>query len=69
MEAPDMPKLKSPYLRESQQVAGSLHYVVKDSPDLEYLWVFEDPEVYAMEKLDGTNTSVIIKGGRINRGS
>ena len=55
MIAPDMPKLQSPYLRERVEINGKLHYVVTDKIDPDYLWVFEDPEVFIMEKLDGTS--------------
>jgi len=63
--AENMPKLQSPYKREPREINGSNHYVVKDEIDLDLMWVFEDPEVYAMEKLDGTNVSIMIKKGEM----
>jgi len=63
--ASNMPKLESPYKREQRQVTSSKYYVVKDEIDIDHMWVFEDPEVYAMEKLDGTNVSVIMEKGEI----
>lgn len=60
-----MPKLQSPFLREQVEINGRKHYVVSDQIDPAYLWVFEDPEVFVMEKLDGTNVSVMIEGGNL----
>lgn len=60
-----MEKLQSPYKREPREINGKNHYVVKEDIDLDYMWVFEDPEVYAMEKLDGTNVSVLKEKGEI----
>jgi len=61
--AENMPKLQSPYKRAQVEINGSKHYVVTNQIDPDLLWVFEDPEVYAMEKLDGTNVSVVIENG------
>jgi len=63
--AENMPKLQSPYKREQREINGSKYYVVKDEIDPDYMWVFEDPEVYAMEKLDGTNVSVVMEKGEM----
>ena len=60
-----MPKLQSPFLREQVEINGRKHYVVSDQIDPDYMWVFEDPEVFIMEKLDGTNVSVMIEGGNL----
>lgn len=65
MIAENMPKLQSPWKRDSKLVDGGIHYVVADIKDTDFLWVFEDPEVYAMEKLDGTNMSVVIQDGKL----
>ena len=59
--AGNMEKLQSPYKREPREINGKNHYVVKEDIDLDYMWVFEDPDVYAMEKLDGTNVSILVK--------
>jgi len=61
--ASNMEKLQSPYRREPREINGKNHYVVKEDIDLDYMWVFEDPEVYAMEKLDGTNVSIMVENG------
>jgi hypothetical protein len=57
----DMPKLESPFVRK--MVNGD--YVVIDEVQEGYEWVFEDDEVMAVEKLDGTNVSVKVKDGKI----
>jgi len=61
MKAGDMPKIKSPFKREF--VNGV--YVVTPNIEEGYEWVFEDPEVKAVEKLDGTNVSVIMNSGKL----
>lgn len=64
--ATDFPKIKSPFVRAYKiNDWGQEAYVV--TPDIEpgYEWVFEDPNVIAVEKLDGTNVSVVIRDGRI----
>lgn len=63
MEIKDMPKLESPFVRET--INGE--YVVTPKINEDYRWVFEgkDDEVICMEKLDGTNVSIIIQGGNI----
>jgi hypothetical protein len=61
MEAKDMPKLKSPF--ERKEINGD--YVVIDEIKEEFGWVFENEDVLAVEKLDGTNVSVIVKDGNI----
>lgn len=63
--ASNMEKLQSPYKREPREINGKNHYVVKEDIDLDYMWVFEDPEVYAMEKLDGTNVSIMKCDGQL----
>ena len=40
-------------------------YVVTPKIDPDYIWVFEDDSVRAIEKLDGTNVSIVVQGGRI----
>lgn len=61
MTVPDMPKLQSPFVRK--EVDGA--YIVTPEIDPECRWVFEDPEVRAVEKLDGTNVLLIIEGGDV----
>jgi hypothetical protein len=57
----DMPKLHSPFVRE--HVDGE--YVVIDKIADGYEWVFDDPNVVAVEKLHGTNVSINIQDGVI----
>ena len=56
-----MPKLESPFIR--LQIKNK--YVVTPKIDPDYTWVFEDDSVRAIEKLDGTNVSIVVQGGRI----
>jgi len=55
----DMPKVLSPFVRE--KINGN--YVVTPQIAEGMEWVFEDPEVMAVEKLDGTNVSVVVEDG------
>ena len=57
----DMIKIECPFVRK--EIDGA--YIV--TPDIEpgYEWMFEDPTVLAIEKLHGTNVSVIIEDGTI----
>ena len=57
----DMPKLHSPFVRK---VVGDA-YIVTPEIDPEYKWVFEDDKVMAIEKLHGTNVSILIEDGVI----
>lgn len=59
----DMPKLKSPFTR--QTINGI--YVVTPVINPDYNWVFEEPAVEAVEKLDGTNVSVVIKNSQVSK--
>ncbi|MEE9214805.1 MAG: RNA ligase family protein [Thermodesulfobacteriota bacterium] len=61
MKADDMPKLLSPFKREWRDSI----YVVTPTIEEGYNWVFEDPTVMAVEKLDGTNVSVVMNGGQL----
>lgn len=58
-----MPKLESPFIRE--EINGK--YVVINQINPGYEWVFEDPQVQAIEKLNGTNVSIIVEHGKITR--
>ena len=60
-EVNDMPKIDAPFVREERNGG----YYVKDEINEGYEWVFESNDVIAVEKLDGTNVSVIIENGQI----
>lgn len=55
----DMPKLHSPFVRK--EIDGQ--YIVVDEITEGYEWVFEDDAVIAIEKLHGTNVSILIQDG------
>ena len=57
----DMPKLESPYVRKI--IDGN--YVVTSEINPEYAWVFNEEEVLCVEKLDGTNVSIVVENGVI----
>lgn len=57
----DMQKIESPFVR--QEINGE--YVVTPEIAEGYEWVFEDPSVMAVEKLDGTNVSVVMEEGKL----
>ena len=57
----DFPKIQSPFIRE-ETIDG---YCVVDKINPGYDWVFTDDSVACIEKLDGTNVSVIIRDGRV----
>ena len=57
----DMPKLDSPFIRKEKNGGYYLANEVKKG----YEWVFESDDVIAVEKLDGTNVSVVIRNGNI----
>jgi len=59
MKIKDMPKLKSPFVRK--EINGD--YIVTDEIEEGYEWVFEDESVMAIEKLHGTNVSILIENG------
>ena len=63
MEIKDMPKLESLFIRET--INGE--YIVTQKIDENYKWVLEgkEDEVICMEKLNGTNVSIIIQDGNI----
>ena len=58
----DMEKLESPFIRK--EING--HYQVTDEIAEDMGWVFEDESVMAIEKLHGTNVSVVIENGTIS---
>lgn len=57
----DMPKIECPFVRELSM--GD--YLVTPKIMEGYDWVFSDPQVEAIEKLHGTNVSVVIQDGNI----
>lgn len=63
----DMPKLHPPFKRASLEINGRQRYVVTPEIDPDYAWVFEDPAVQAVEKLDGTNVSIVVKDAKVRR--
>lgn len=59
----DMPKIHSPFKRHENSEG---EYVVYDEVNDGYEWVFDEAEkVMAVEKLHGTNVSVMIENGSI----
>lgn len=58
----DMPKLQSPFIRVLNEKG---EYLVTPQIAPGYEWVFEDESVMAIEKLHGTNVSIIIEHGQI----
>ena len=60
----DMPKLESPFVRELKPNGD---YVVTDNIAEGMEWVFlgDETEVLATEKLDGTDVSIVIENGMI----
>jgi hypothetical protein len=61
MKIVDMPKLECPFVRK--EINGD--YVVTPEITPGYEWVFEDDSVKAIEKLHGTNVSIVIQDGTI----
>lgn len=61
MIAKDFPKLECPFVRV-QKPEG---YVVTPEINPGYEWVLEHPGVIAVEKLHGTNVSIIVENGQI----
>jgi hypothetical protein len=61
MRIQDMPKLESPFVRK--EING--RYILTPEITKGYEWVFEDESVMAIEKLHGTNVSIVIEEGQI----
>src|SRR3990167_1590991 len=57
-----MPKLESPFVRKENEKG---EYVVTPEINPGYEWVFQDESVLAIEKLHGTNVSVIIEDAMV----
>ncbi len=61
MKIHDMPKMECPFVRK--EINGQ--YIVTDEIAEGYDWVFNDEEVMAIEKLHGTNVSILIEEGTV----
>lgn len=75
----DFPKLYCPFIRQTFPInkehyreKGSAFglrapeaYLVVDRVNPGYEWVFEDPDTFAVEKLNGTNIKLKTEGGRL----
>jgi hypothetical protein len=61
MKIKDFPKIECPF--ERQEIGDD--YIVLDKVKEGYEWVFNDESVMAIEKLHGTNVSIIIQDGTI----
>lgn len=59
----DMPKLESPFVRIQQ----NNKFMITDEINPGYEWVFDDPDVLCVEKLDGTNVSIYMNGGELTK--
>ena len=64
MKIKDMPKLESPFKRV---LKDNRDYVVIDEIAEGYEWVFKDDSVMAIEKLHGTNVSIVIQEGTVTQ--
>ena len=62
MKIADMPKIECPFVRKENE---NSHYVVTPEIAEGYEWVFEDDSVMAIEKLHGTNVSIVVEAGTI----
>ena len=75
----DFPKLYCPFIRQTFKVRmedfkklGSRYglrepvaYLVVERVNPGYEWVFEDPDTFAVEKLNGTNVKLKTEKGRL----
>jgi len=75
----DFPKLQCPFIRQTYKVTkdsfkknGRKHhlrspdvYLAVDRVNPGYEWVFDDPDTFAVEKVDGSNVKVLTENGRI----
>ena len=78
-ELTDFPKIQCPFIRQTFDVnkedwkrIGNKFmlrepkaYLVVDQINPGYEWVFEDPDTFAVEKLNGTNVKLKTKNGRL----
>jgi len=58
----DMPKIESPFKRK---LMPNGDYTITSEVAKDCEWVFNDEDVIALEKLDGTNVSILIQDGVI----
>lgn len=63
MKIKNMPKIKSPFIREMI----NKQYIVTDKIEEGYEWVFQNADVMAIEKLHGTNVSIVIIEGTVTQ--
>ncbi|MBI1869859.1 MAG: hypothetical protein HYS07_01540 [Chlamydiae bacterium] len=75
----DFTKIQCPFIRQTFKVdaeqwkkyGSSLKlrvpevYLVVNRINPDYEWVFEDPDTFAVEKLDGTNVKILTEKGRL----
>ena len=75
----DFPKLHCPFIRQTFPVdsaafkqkgralglRGPEVYLVVDRVNPGYEWVFQDPDTFAVEKLNGTNIKILMEKGRL----
>ncbi len=75
----DFPKIHCPFIRQTfavnkeqwKKFGSALKlrapeaYLVVNQVNPGYEWVFEDPETFAVEKLDGTNVKLLTEKGRL----
>ncbi len=61
MKIQDMPKIECPFVRKEI----NRRYLITPEITEGFEWVFEDDSVIAIEKLDGTNVSIIIVEGTV----
>jgi len=59
----DIQKMESPFVRK----IINNRYVVTPEINPDYSWVFENPNVKCVEKLDGSNMAIVIEQGKITR--
>ncbi len=64
MKIEDMPKLESPFKRI---LYTNNDYIVTPEITEGYEWVFNDDKVMAIEKLHGTNVSIVIQEGTVTQ--
>jgi len=64
MEIHDMPKIECPFIRKKMPDG---RYLITSEIKPEYEWVFTDDKVMAIEKLHGTNVSILIEHGQITQ--
>lgn len=79
IELTNFPKIECPFIRKSYPInrtdwkkyGRSLQlrepkvYLVENEINPGFEWVFDDPETFAVEKLDGTNVKLSTKDGRL----